>query len=583
MGVFVANVFDAVVSVSQGVSAEAPTSENDNGALGYDVYFWQTLNGKVTQIEYDSADSAYYVNVKISAINALQTYVLGGSTLVSDPAGTHTSTFVAIDDTSVSSSFDQTSFRSFMDPSVTQQNVLIKGTSLVELHPDGYIVSASNQQDVLLVQHDDSANSGESAEFNGFDAYMGSTGNLKLSLLPSASPRLSSSTRPVGAGKNAQSLLEAAQALHHAQLVHRAADVASQLPELLAQLPRDPSHRIFPLLQHSRALVRAIRGLPVSQNQLVRTRHFRLLVAAGVSKFDLFHRFGKGFESDMEKAVLYFAASTPAHSVTPELNLPFNRTGSSSGSIGGKSISLSSTSGYLIGTNLNCNNSNFAYEAEANANATLTLFGASWNAFTGSFVYGKNGGVALADSVSASVFGKSVYNRQLPSYGYCKAETLPLGQITKGVHVAKTFWVSIVPVSFTAAASVELTLDWDWSICSNTLSASVGIEPGTVVTVDGATEVDLLVLRAGVSIDADLAAKLSPEVFIAGTACDAGVKVTETISSVSASLDGFYQFRKCKWLFWDCKWEKEQEHTFWSHSEAPSTKVLDQKTFPIHL
>ena len=101
MGVFAANMFDATVSVSQGANVSAPSTAADDQALGYVVYFWQTAEGRITQIEYDSADSAYYVNVKLAAINALQTHLPGGSVLVSDPTGTHYANFVALSETTV--------------------------------------------------------------------------------------------------------------------------------------------------------------------------------------------------------------------------------------------------------------------------------------------------------------------------------------------------------------------------------------------------------------------------------------------------------------------------------------------------
>jgi hypothetical protein len=62
------------------------------------MYFTQTLDGAIPEIWYQTDDSPYFVNVKVSAINAFQTRVVQpGSPLQAqehDPVGYHYSTFV---------------------------------------------------------------------------------------------------------------------------------------------------------------------------------------------------------------------------------------------------------------------------------------------------------------------------------------------------------------------------------------------------------------------------------------------------------------------------------------------------------
>lgn len=55
------------------------------------MYFQQYFNGTITKIWYNTADSPYYVNVKVGAINSLQTKIVQPSAkelvLFTDPLG----------------------------------------------------------------------------------------------------------------------------------------------------------------------------------------------------------------------------------------------------------------------------------------------------------------------------------------------------------------------------------------------------------------------------------------------------------------------------------------------------------------
>ena len=276
-------------------------------------------------------------------------------------------------------------------------------------------------------------------------------------------------------------------------------------------------------------------------------------------------------------------AVVPVASLARDLNLPFNRTGSKTVSIGGKTLGLSFTASYLVGTNLNCKNANFAYELTADVQASLNLFGQTQQAFDANFVYGQNGGTPLADAATLTAFEKPVWSQNLPVESYCKSETLPIGDVKKGVSVSHTVWVSIVPVEFTASADLDLGLSWDWSLCTNDLSASVGIAPSAALQLSGSTVVDLLVLRAGITLQGSLAAAVEPQAFVHGTACGAGVDATLNKPGDSGLLTGYSQFRKCKWIFFDCHWEEQKVHQFWSHQGAPSQSTIFNKTFTISL
>jgi hypothetical protein len=128
----------------------------------------------------------------------------------------------------------------------------------------------------------------------------------------------------------------------------------------------------------------------------------------------------------------------------------------------------------------------------------------------------------------------------------------------------------------------------DWSLCTNDLSASVGIAPSASLQLSGSTLVDLLVLRAGVTLQGQFGklrrkqerkglfseqcsfqnkgAAVVPSAFVHGTACGAGVAATLNKSGDSGLLQGYYQWRKCKFLFFDCHWEAQNVKNFWEHT-----------------
>jgi len=72
---FIMNLYNTVVSVANTTQAN---SVGDSGnPLGYDMYFVQMKTGQIPLIEYNVDDSIYYVNVKVGAINAFQTSIVG--------------------------------------------------------------------------------------------------------------------------------------------------------------------------------------------------------------------------------------------------------------------------------------------------------------------------------------------------------------------------------------------------------------------------------------------------------------------------------------------------------------------------
>lgn len=264
-----------------------------------------------------------------------------------------------------------------------------------------------------------------------------------------------------------------------------------------------------------------------------------------------------------------------------DLSLPYNKTSSVSAELGGNTVGVTFNAGYLVGTNFDCNHPNFAYEAEAEISSDILLFGHKINSFDASFVYGQNGGAPLADELKLSVFGKTLYDKKIPSLQYCVSKEFPLAKIDKGFNEDFTVWVSIVPIVFTADADLDLQLDWMYSICTNDLSASIGIQPSASFTFSGSAEVDLLILGCGTSLTATMGASVEPQAYIHGTLCTVGSDAVLNKQPLNGDFQAYYKWRHCKFIIWDCSWGEHHVETFWSDTSPPSSKVLYNHSYTI--
>ena len=357
------------------------------------MYYYQTPDGLIPLVEYDSRDSLYYVQVKLAAINSLQTSIKAGSVKVDDPTGVHFTSF-GVSELTVEGSFSAASYVSFMDPTVSARNVQLVATASATFHPSGYIVSASNQQEVALVRGQAAASVTRDTDTSGFDMYMASTGRLSLNATTASGSRLSSRSRAVPSNLLVGSLSQAARLLHAGQMELRAEEVAAALPALIAS---DRLAQVTPFVGF--AVVRRQLRRMAKQVKIARVDRFlRVCALAGLS--DVLIRFVKSHRAEVEAALWYAphrcrasaicgavknapglaahlgcAGSKPlvAKATAPQLSLPFNRSGSATVAIGGKTIGLSFTASYLVGTNLNCKNPQFAYEATADLQGSVNL------------------------------------------------------------------------------------------------------------------------------------------------------------------------------------------------------------------
>jgi hypothetical protein len=200
---FVMNMFNVKVDVGQNSAESSQPSSMQSvtaGAdpLGYDMYFSQTPTGEIPEIWYYSGDSPYFVNVKVSAINAFQTRVVSpGSPLQAqehDPVGYHYSTFIGADKQTnllVTKSFTQQDVLSFPDKNLKSSNIRLNAQTATAVHAEGHIMSSTVSQLVALVNVGSGSTlrnqmplstESQTPDTKGFDMAMSSSGTLTITL-----------------------------------------------------------------------------------------------------------------------------------------------------------------------------------------------------------------------------------------------------------------------------------------------------------------------------------------------------------------------------------------------------------------
>lgn len=124
--------------------------------IGDNLYYQQNRTGEIPAVWYNKNDLAYYTNIKLAVVNALQTRLVPEGTLASafesDCVGKHFSQFKASSDSSTMFKYyTQNDFESFPDPNLFSENINILGLGTATINPAGYISSASLEETVTLV------------------------------------------------------------------------------------------------------------------------------------------------------------------------------------------------------------------------------------------------------------------------------------------------------------------------------------------------------------------------------------------------------------------------------------------------
>jgi len=198
---FVMNLFDVDVEANNGAAKATRINDGDDG-LGADMYFSMTPQGQIPTIWYQEGDSPFFINIKASAISALQTHLVPANKNAvfseQDLIGTHTTQFAGLTSSSglmISKTFTQSNVIQFADKHITKATFNLLGQSNVSIHPQGYITGAFTEQTVKFVSAIDGLFQNSKIKADpalGFDSNLMSFGNLRLLLASTiASGRLS--------------------------------------------------------------------------------------------------------------------------------------------------------------------------------------------------------------------------------------------------------------------------------------------------------------------------------------------------------------------------------------------------------
>jgi len=262
---------------------------------------------------------------------------------------------------------------------------------------------------------------------------------------------------------------------------------------------------------------------------------------------------------------------------------PYNQSYTKTVSFGGSQIGADFTSTLFIGTNFDCAQTTFNLEGYVTANANVTIFSKEMKAIEAIAIYGSEGSSIVANQLLLEVFGKSIYNQQIPVPDLnCQQETLPLGSWTApGLNLDYTLWVGCIPVIFSAGVTLEADLNWGWQICPGSLSAMVEIVPQARLIASASAETDLLVIEGSVAIDANFDVTLTPQAYVDGTQCAVGLDLLLTADPMEASLVAEWRRMTCKWWFFDCHWDNWNTDSLWSWSAPANNQVLYKQQWTI--
>jgi hypothetical protein len=263
-------------------------------------------------------------------------------------------------------------------------------------------------------------------------------------------------------------------------------------------------------------------------------------------------------------------------------DFPFNRSFSKDLLIGGRDVNLDLHGELFVGTNFDCNQKYFNYEGLAEVTGSVTLFTETANVFTAEIIYGADNGMHLADAITLVFLGDTIFDQPLPQVD-CFEHTYNLFRSSPVISASYVVWISVIPVVFSANAGVTLTVDWGWSICDTTLSALIELIPGAQFSAQGDVELDLLIIKAGIELAAQVNTQIHPQAYIHGTQCEVGFDVERTNSPMDAYFESFYQTEDCTLWIFDCHWNDKDAQVWWQWSQPASSSILYNEDWKISL
>jgi len=265
--------------------------------------------------------------------------------------------------------------------------------------------------------------------------------------------------------------------------------------------------------------------------------------------------------------------------------LPYNRSWSAGAMYGpGLQLEVGYQIDAVIGTNFDCKHPEFNYEASVVATSNMSIFGYYKEAVRAEAQYGKVDGSPFDDVISLTVWGKNVYERSIPQVD-CSPHTYELYHKSPGIDKVYTLWVSIVPVTFRVQASLDVTVNWGWQECDDTLGAKLWLTSDPILSLAGSVSLDLLVLQGTTEIEGSFNTGLLGGPVVDGALCEVGFNVDKVNTPMSANFHSFYKRRDCTfdltYPFLHCVWGATNDHSWWTWAQPAGQFSLVNKTWAI--
>ncbi|KAJ6242378.1 hypothetical protein M0813_22516 [Anaeramoeba flamelloides] len=255
-------------------------------------------------------------------------------------------------------------------------------------------------------------------------------------------------------------------------------------------------------------------------------------------------------------------------------NFPFNKDWKYDKIMGGKEVGAEFSMEFFIGTNFDCNQKYFNYKVMGNIELDLLLFGmVNVPGLQAHGEYGRQNGAKLLDEFFLKVFTKVVWQKPIPSLD-CVEHTYPIAHTAPALDLSYTVFVSIIPITFYIKATLTLDLSWGWKICDDTLLAMIELIPAAGLTISGGAEINLFILKAGVELVGGLNGDLRPQGYIHGSECTIGFDLDFTSNPFNIKMDAYFEWKKCKFLIFDCHWGKHNEYDFFNWAEPSHNDII---------
>jgi len=178
------------------------------------------------------------------------------------------------------------------------------------------------------------------------------------------------------------------------------------------------------------------------------------------------------------------------------------------------------------------------------------------------------------------VFGQTIFSHNFPVID-CNMHTYPLAHAAPGFSISYTVWVSIIPITFTASSDLSLNLAWGWEICDSPLLLELEVIPSANLVLGGNAVIDLLILRAGVVLDASFNSALTPQGKVLGSECALDFDIVWTSTPAASSFDAYYEWKHCKYLIFDCQWGVHHQTQIWGYTEPAHSEVIFNEEYKI--